>query len=259
MKGTINIVKAMTETNCKKIIFSSTAAVYDADIAKPPFAEDSIIRPQSVYGETKMVCEKIIKDACDINVIRGISLRYFNPAGCSKEMGTEEKKKGKTQSLFNAISISTEAKKTLKIYGKDWETRDGTAIRDYIHVVDLADAHIKAIDYVNRLENNHIAINLGSGTGHTVLEIVRGFEKISGKKINYIFEKRRPGDVGISLANCDLAKKTIKWQNKKTLLDLCTDHLDGARELLQKKGLQINRIIQVNHKKEIRGKLQKRV
>ena len=202
------------------LIFSSSCTVYgEPDVL--PISEKSPIKDSpSPYGTTKIMAEKILNDVCRLEKgINGISLRYFNPVGAHDSALIGEFPKGKPRHLFPIISkVLKGESKELKIYGNDYNTKDGTCVRDYIHVVDLAKAHVKAI---KRFDNNNIdsyeSYNIGTGNGSSILEVIQSFEKITGEKINYSFAERRKGDVAEIWANSTLANGILDWKAERDL------------------------------------------
>ena len=208
--GTASVLAACKNTSIKNFIFSSTAAVYQDK--QKIVSERSIIKPKSVYGKTKIQAEKLIISNCKKQGINYAILRYFNVCGASPsgKIGLI----AKTDSLFKNISVALMKKKPIiKIYGNDYSTHDGTAIRDYIHVSDLAELHIKILNKISTVSRS-IIVNCGYHRGTSVTEVINEFKKQTKKKINILFQKRRRGDLATVIAYNAKLKKTIKWKPK---------------------------------------------
>ena len=221
--GLINILHSLKGSNCKKFIFSSSATVYHP--ANPiPYNEQMVLGSASPYGRTKRMCEEILTDY--EKATQGFSvalLRYFNPVGAHASGMIGENPLGIPNNLMPYInSVAVKKNKYLNIYGDDWATKDGTCIRDYVHVVDLAKGHLSALEYLQQ-KNSSITVNLGTGKGVSVLELVHTFEKVTGQKIPYQFGPRRDGDIVSYYADVEYAKKTLNWEAKLNLEDMCLD------------------------------------
>lgn len=219
--GTINLLKCMEKHNVSNLIFSSSACVYsDKNVA--PFNEDAIVCPINPYGRTKYFIEEIIKDYCNANKnFKAIILRYFNPIGAHKSGLIGEDPNGIPNNLMPYITRVAFGKlKELSIFGNDYPTPDGTGIRDYIHVVDLAIGHLKAVEKIDSI-NGCKTYNLGTGTGYSVLDVVNTFNKICGNKVNYKIVDRRPGDAACVYANPEKAYKELGFKTEKSLEDMC--------------------------------------
>ena len=222
--GTLSLVKSMANNNCKKLVFSSSATVYGSKY-KTSLKENFYNFPINPYGETKNTIEKMLQHIqyAD-NKWNIINLRYFNPIGAHSSGLLGESSILKTDNLFPAIcKVASGELKELKIYGNDWLTRDGTCIRDYIHVMDIAEGHVKAIDFLFSREEGINSVNLGTGRNTTVLELIKVFEKVNKVKINYVFSEKRKGDPPILIANVFLSKKLLKWKYKRNLEEMCID------------------------------------
>ncbi|AGC77067.1 UDP-glucose 4-epimerase [Nonlabens dokdonensis] len=202
-------------------IFSSSCTVYgQADVL--PVTEDSPVKPaESPYGNTKQIGEEIIKETCKVNSnLKAISLRYFNPIGAHESAKIGELPLGVPQNLVPYITqTAIGLREQLSVFGKDYPTRDGTAIRDYIHVVDLAKAHVAALKrlLLNEADTNYEYFNVGTGDGSTVMEVVTAFEKATGEKLNYKFKERRSGDVIAAYADTTKVSETLGWEAKYSL------------------------------------------
>lgn len=222
LTSTLNLIKAMNEFSCKNLIFSSSATVYgnqEAPIHEMNLTGVNITNP---YGKTKFMQEEILKDLYNSdNSWNIIILRYFNPIGHKHEL-LKEDPNGIPNNLFPYIlKVHNKELPILNIYGNDYDTRDGTCIRDFIHVEDLSLGHVKACEYIENNENASLKIyNLGSGNGISVLELVNAFEKVNDCKINYKFTERREGDLSESFSDCSKANKELNWKTKKTLDEL---------------------------------------
>lgn len=226
VEGTLNILNEMKKNNVNQLIFSSSATVYGNSI-KTPFSENQTGKSTNPYGQSKIDAEKIIIKFCNQknNSIKSVILRYFNPLGGNKKYKFGDVPKKNEDTLMNKLSRTITKKKIFKIYGKEYNTRDGTCIRDYVHVEDIAKGHLDSIKLFKN-KNRVRIINLGSGKGYTVLEVIRVVEKILNKKINYKFVNKREGDVPISLAKIELAKKILNWNPSLGLYSMCKSHIE---------------------------------
>ncbi len=224
--STISLLSAMHKYNCYSLIFSSSASVYKPKGFKL-LKETDEITPRTPYGKTKLCIEEILSDlfACEENW-KIASLRYFNPIGSHSLGFLPENSKVKSSNLFPAIkkTIMGEQKELL-IYGNDWPTYDGTCIRDFIHVMDLADAHIASLNYLKENKTQNIAINIGTGKGSSVLEIIKTFQEIKGICFPYNFTNRRLGDVPFLVADNTLALNLLDWFPKRNIQDMCADYV----------------------------------
>lgn len=221
--GTLVLLKVMKEYNCKKIVFSSSATVYGMN-NKAPYTEDMPTSATNPYGYTKVMIEQILRDICVSDETFGaVALRYFNPIGADKSGLIGENPNGIPNNLVPYIAQVAQGKlKELRVFGDDYDTPDGTGVRDYIHVSDLAAGHVCALKYS---ENNDgfEAVNLGTGNGSSVLEVAAAYEKACGKEIPKKITPRRAGDIDTSFANAEKAKKLFGWEAKLTLDDMCLD------------------------------------
>lgn len=225
VKGTDNLLQTMKSYNCLKVIFSSSAAVY-GDCTSSPIKEVDALNPSNYYGETKLEGERILAKAFNgPPIISSICLRYFNVAGRHPSRKLPGYSGSNTYSLFSEIeSVITGKSESLKIFGNDWGTSDGTCIRDYLHITDLVKGHLDALKLLDDLEKC-LALNLGLGVGQSVYGVISTCEHITGKLISRKVVPRRPGDVGVSIANTHLAAQLIGWRPEKTLADMCSDFL----------------------------------
>ena len=232
--GSIVLFKLMEKYECRTIVFSSSATIYQISGDKL-INESSPINPINPYGQTKLAIERLLKDLYDKgNNWRIANLRYFNPIGAHQSGLIGENPKGIKNNIFpilNGVAIGEIEK--LKIYGNDWPTYDGTGIRDFIHVMDLAEGHIKALEYLENNKPQILNLNIGTGKGTSVLGLIRIFENVNKVKINYEFTNRRKGDYGIVIADNSLAKSLLKWTPKRTLEDMCQDGWNWKKNNLQ--------------------------
>lgn len=222
VSGTITLLKIMNEFGCKKIIFSSSACVYPS--VDHLHTEDEKIQISEIsnpYGKTKYIIEEILKDASISYDIECVILRYFNPVGV---LIHDLKLPKSISNLMDVILDSIKNKKKFYIFGKDYDTRDGTCIRDFIHIYDLTMGHIKAIEYFEYPKKNTFEVfNLGCGNGITVLELIQTFENVNNITLTYEFGNRRLKDTPISLANIKKANQLLNWYPIKTIEDMCRD------------------------------------
>ncbi|MBF6607770.1 MAG: UDP-glucose 4-epimerase GalE, partial [Flavobacterium sp.] len=218
----VYILQEMQQLESANLIFSSSCTVY-GQAAEMPITENAAIQSaMSPYGNTKQIGEEIIIDAARVSEINAILLRYFNPIGAHESAEIGELPIGVPQNLVPFITQTAMGlRKELSVFGDDYPTRDGTCIRDYIHVVDLAKAHVIALQrLINRKNSDKVEVfNVGTGTGSTVLEVIHSFEKVSGKKLPYKIVGRRAGDVVEAFANTDKANNVLGWKSELTLDD----------------------------------------
>ena len=233
----MNVISYLKTHNHCAFIFSSSCTVY-GQAENLPITENSEIKTaESPYGNTKQMCEEILKESSTAYNLKSISLRYFNPIGAHPSGKIGELPRGVPQNLVPFITQSAVGiRGALNVYGNDYPTPDGTAIRDYIHVVDLAQAHIIALE---RLLNNKNAspmeiFNIGTGKGSSVLELIKAFEKASGKKLDYKITNRREGDITSAYADTKRAIEILKWESKKTLEDALKDAWRWQKSLNKK-------------------------
>lgn len=221
--GTMQLLKAMDAFGCKQIVFSSSATVY-GEPQYLPFDEWHPLSPINTYGRTKYFVEELIHDwAATDQAKSAMLLRYFNPVGAHSSGHIGEDPRGIPNNLVPFISqVAVGRRDKLMVFGNDFDTHDGTGIRDYIHVSDLAAGHVAALNYVLR-HHGVEAINLGTGRGHSVLEVIAAFTKASGIDIPYEIAQRRSGDIAASYAATGKAKSLLGWEAKRTLSDMCSD------------------------------------
>lgn len=221
--GSIALLEVMQANNCKRIVFSSSATVY-GDPASVPIREDFPTSATNPYGRTKLFIEEIMRDqAVSDSDWQIILLRYFNPVGAHASGNIGEHPQGIPNNLMPYVSqVAVGQREKLSIFGNDYPTPDGTGVRDYIHVVDLSDAHVKAIQTISQLKGV-TTLNLGTGKGYSVLDMVKAFEKGSGKAVPYEIIERRPGDIAECWADPSKAKEVLGWQAKKGLDEMIAD------------------------------------
>ena len=225
LKGLITLLQSMNKYNCKTIIFSSSASIYDSKneiLLKETFP----IKPINPYGRTKQTIEVILNDIFDSapNEWRIANLRYFNPIGAHESGMIGESPLGIPNNIFPSINKVAEGKMDyISIYGNDWPTKDGTGVRDYIHVMDLAEGHLAALNFLKENETQIISINLGTGLGTSVLELINEFQDANNIKLPYKFIERRLGDVSSVIADNSLAIKLLNWVPKRSLKEMCID------------------------------------
>ena len=220
----LNVLKAQQENSINHLIFSSSATVY-GNPSKMPITEDAPTqRSSSPYGNTKKIAEEILEDFTNSqSEISVISLRYFNPIGAHASGQIGEFPSGIPNNLMPYITQTAAGiREKLMVFGNDYPTKDGTPIRDYIHVVDLAEAHLKALErLLDASATSPLEVfNLGTGNGFSVLEMIKAFEAVSGSPLNYEITDRRPGDVPEMFASTDLAKNVLKWEASRNLKDM---------------------------------------
>lgn len=221
--GTLILCELMKKYFVKKLVFSSSATVYGTPKAVP-IKEDSPLGATNPYGRTKLMIEQILEDLYTSDNSFNITLlRYFNPIGAHESGKIGEDPYGIPNNLMPYIAqVAIGNLKELKIFGNDYPTKDGTGVRDYIHVVDLALGHLKALEKVNSSQGVH-TYNLGTGKGYSVLEMVEAFQKASGRELSYSFVDRRPGDIAICFADPQKAKEELGWVATKDITQMCED------------------------------------
>ncbi|MBE6146871.1 MAG: UDP-glucose 4-epimerase GalE [Firmicutes bacterium] len=226
--STLNLLEVMKESNCKKIVFSSSATVY-GDPNKLPIQESFPLSTTNPYGSTKLFIEYMLKDLYKSDPSWGIAiLRYFNPIGSHSSYLLGEDPNGIPNNLMPYIvKVATKELECLSIFGNDYNTKDGTGVRDYIHVVDLAKGHIKAIEKISK-ESKLDCYNLGTGTGYSVLEMVETFKKINKVDVPYKIVDRRAGDIAECYADNTYAKQELGFEPTKTLEDMVRDSYQYA-------------------------------
>ena len=219
----LTVLETMDKFGCKSIVFSSSASVYGSQ-GQPPYDEQCpAVCAASPYGQTKIIAEKIITDYVKVRDAGAVLLRYFNPVGAHPSGLMGENPKGTPNNLMPYLVQTAAGKREyLNIYGNDFPTCDGTGVRDYIHVCDLASGHVKAVEYVSGCRGIEI-FNLGTGKGTSVLELVDAFERANGVKVPRKFAPRRPGDVAVCYAAVDKAQRVLKWKAGYSIAEMCRD------------------------------------
>ena len=223
VNGTLVLCEVMQAHHCRKIVFSSSATVY-GDPHTTPITEDFPLSATNPYGKTKLFIEEILRDLYTSDPRWNIAiLRYFNPVGAHESGTIGEDPNGIPNNLMPFIAQTAVGKRDkLSVFGSDYETHDGTGVRDYIHVVDLADGHIKALKYLQE-HSGILTVNLGTGNGYSVLDMVKAFEKASSKKVPYTLSPRRAGDIASCFADPSYAKKILGWEAKRGIDEMCQD------------------------------------
>lgn len=216
--GALSLLEAMRDEDVHAIVVSGTCAVY-GEPENIPVREDCPTRPVSPYGASKLFMERMLEDFSKAHGLRWVSLRYFNAAGSSEEGEIGEKHEPETHLIPRVMLAALGKIPAIDVYGLDYPTKDGTCIRDYIHVDDLADAHIRAMEHLQSGGEN-LPLNLGSGIGSSVLDIIGGVEAITGRKVPVNYVDRRPGDPALLIADSERAKNVIGWETKKNLTDM---------------------------------------
>lgn len=225
VSGALILLEVMKKYNVKKFIFSSSATVY-GESNKMPITEDTPTGgTTNPYGTTKLYIEQILKDLYKSDNFWDICiLRYFNPVGAHESGLIGEEPQGIPNNLMPyVVRVASGVLKELSVFGDDYKTPDGTGVRDYIHVVDLAKGHIKALEKLDKESHGLFIYNLGTGKGYSVLDMVKAFESSTGKKVPYKIAPRRPGDIAVCYANPNKAKEELGWIAEKSLEDMCRD------------------------------------
>ena len=221
--GSLTLLKAMETAQCTQLVFSSSATVY-GEPDSVPIAEDHPLRPANPYGHSKRMVEQIITDWSTANPkVSAVNLRYFNPVGAHSSAQIGEMPQGTPNNLIPYVAqVATGQRPMLSVFGNDYKTPDGTGVRDYIHVVDLAEAHIKALD-LTQAGPGVETLNIGTGQGYSVLQMVETFARVSGRDIPYEITSRRQGDVAMYLADPTRAATHMGWQASRDLEAMCRD------------------------------------
>ncbi|HZM35420.1 MAG TPA: UDP-glucose 4-epimerase GalE [Burkholderiales bacterium] len=221
--GTVALLEAMAARGVRRMVFSSSATVY-GDPERLPLSEEHPLRPANPYGKTKLVIEHLLADQAAADAgFRYAALRYFNPIGAHPSGRIGEDPRGIPNNLLPFLArVAIGSLPALRVFGRDYSTPDGTGVRDYIHVMDLARGHLAALDHLNRKEAC-LTVNLGTGRGYSVLEVVKAFERACGRKLALEFAPRRPGDVAASYADPSLAARTLKWKASLGIDAMCRD------------------------------------
>jgi UDP-glucose 4-epimerase len=223
VSGTLSLLNAMQKANVKTLIFSSSATVY-GNVESSPIKENSPRSATSPYGRSKLIVENILEDLSLSDPTWNIAcLRYFNPVGAHPSGLIGEDPIGTPNNLMPYIAqVAVGRRSSLRVFGGDYNTPDGTCRRDYIHVVDLAEGHVAALNYYNS-NSGMLTVNLGTGSGVSVLQVIEKFQNASGVKIHYSITSRRPGDVAECWADPALAQKKLGWVARRSIEDMCND------------------------------------
>lgn len=233
--GFVTLLKVLSECNVNRLIFSSSATVY-GEPDNLPINENSPVKPSmSPYGTSKQMCEKILQDLCNAkNTFSAFALRYFNPIGAHKSYLIGELPIGKPNNLVPFLTQAVDGlHEKITIFGDDYDTEDGTCVRDYIHVVDLAKAHVCALKKLNiASQNNYDVVNIGTGSGNSVMQVISSFSKVNGKKVPYDIGPRRDGDVASCYADVSKANKILNWQSELSLEDALLDAWNWQKTII---------------------------
>jgi UDP-glucose 4-epimerase len=216
--GSLALLDAMRQHGVQRIVFSSTAATY-GEPARMPITEDTVASPTNPYGVTKLAVDRMLASECHAHGLGAVSLRYFNVAGAYGDFG--ERHDPETHLVPNLLNVVSGGHAHAEIYGTDYPTRDGTAVRDYLHVLDLADAHLRALDHLET--GRYRVFNLGTGTGFTVREVLEAVRRVTGHPVPAVEEPRRPGDPPALVASSESAHAELGWSPMRTIDDMVTD------------------------------------
>ncbi|MEQ9423899.1 MAG: UDP-glucose 4-epimerase GalE [Cyclobacteriaceae bacterium] len=229
----ITLMKVMDKSKVNKMVFSSSCTVYGQATNLPVTEESPILPAESPYGFTKQVSEEIIKDVAKSNPnFRAISLRYFNPVGAHPTSHIGELPNGVPSNLVPFITQTAAGiRDEVTVFGNDYSTPDGFCIRDYIHVVDLGNAHVKALEFLKKAKENYQVINCGTGKGNSVMEVIKAFEEVTNQQLKYRVGPRRPGDVEAIYADTSKANKLLQWETQLTLEQALEDAWDWQKKI----------------------------
>lgn len=221
--GTYNLLRSMRACNVTRLVFSSSATVYGIPVFLP-YTEDHPLAPTSPYGNTKRIVEDMLRDLCKASPEWSVAiLRYFNPVGAHESGLIGEDPQGVPNNLMPYVAqVAVGKRQELSVFGADYPTRDGTGVRDYIHVVDLADGHLRAIEHLGA-RAGLLTLNLGSGQGVSVLELIKAFERASGRKVPYKLDARRAGDIAEFYADARAADNVLGWKTVRGIDQMCRD------------------------------------
>jgi UDP-glucose 4-epimerase len=214
--GTLALLKAMREAGVQKLVFSSTAAVY-GEPQRSPIDESHPTLPLNPYGSSKLAIERMLAECCAAYGLRAVTLRYFNAAGADPSGELGERHDPETHLIPLVLRAAAQGK-PVSVFGNDWPTRDGTCVRDYIHVNDLCDAHLRALDWLSR-EGRYDCFNLGNGDGATVLEVIEAARRVTGRKITINHAPRRQGDPATLVADAGKARRVLGWQPQRAAIE----------------------------------------
>ena len=229
LDGTANLLNVMKINNIKELIFSSSASVYGQS-AKQPITEEGKVEPLSVYAQTKASSEELIKKSTSEEALKAISLRYFNPLGAHSDLVIYENPMTEFGNIMpKLIKVFLGIENDFSIFGDDYNTRDGTGERDYLHISDLIEGHFLALSFLKNISNYDV-FNLGTGKGITVLELLKAFKDASKKDINTEVKDRRLGDVDSCYSDPSKSNKILGWRAKKSLFDMCNDSIESIKK-----------------------------
>lgn len=222
--GSQCLLSVMQEQNCRTLAFSSSATLYGLP-EQVPVAENAPVQPINPYGFTKAAVEQMLEDLSGSEPGWRIArLRYFNPVGAHPSGRIGEDPNGIPNNLFPFVSqVAVGRRQELQVFGSDWPTADGTGVRDYIHVMDLAEGHLAAVQHLMGKGPQLLTLNLGSGQGHSVLDVIKAFEQASGKQVPHQLVARRPGDAATTVADPSVANRVLRWRTKRSLEEICRD------------------------------------
>ena len=249
LNSLISILRCASEFNVPHFVFSSSCTVYGNPVEIPVTEKSLLQKAESAYGFTKQMGEQIVEQTVLSNNIQAVLLRYFNPVGAHISNQIGEMPIGKPANLVPAITQTAIGKlPQMLVHGNDYPTKDGSCIRDYIHVTDISHAHTLALNYLinKKNESNCDIFNLGSGNGYSVLEVIHAFEKVSGQKLNYVIGPRRPGDVIAIFANNEKATKLLKWTLQYSLEDMMSTAWNWEQRLKEDGNLFNSQKINLN-------------
>jgi len=223
LAGLFTLLEVMKAHHCNNFVFSSSATVY-GDPSQVPIDENAALRPTNPYGQTKLMSEQVLRDLeVSDPAWRVAYLRYFNPVGAHESGMIGEDPLGMPNNLSPIVArVAAGRIPELKVYGNDWPTPDGTGVRDYIHVVDLAQAHVKAVRYLLAGQNS-LTVNLGTGQGYSVMDVIKAYSKVAGCPIPFKVVERRSGDIASCYSDPALAEKLLDWKAHRTLEQMCAD------------------------------------
>jgi UDP-arabinose 4-epimerase len=232
--GTLSLLGAMRAAGCKKLVFSSTCAVYGTP-PSVPIVEEMPLAPINPYGWSKRMVEQVLASYDPAYALRSVSLRYFNAAGADPDLETGERHQPETHLIPLVLDVAAGRAPSMAVFGTDYDTPDGTCIRDYIHVTDLAAAHVAALDHLDR-GGGTVSLNLGTGSGHSVLEVLAAAEKVTGRPVARELRARRPGDPPRLVADARRAREVLGWQPRLSDLATILQHAWGWHSRLHGAG-----------------------
>lgn len=232
LEGLIVVLEQMQASGTKHIVFSSSCTVYGEPDSCPVTEQTPQQPATSPYGATKQMCERILQDTAHAEDVRIMALRYFNPVGAHESAKIGELPNGTPNNLVPFLTQATAGLRgPLTVFGNDYDTPDGTCVRDFIHVMDLADAHVKSLLYLEKSDDKFTALNVGTGNGNSVMELITAFESATGQKVPYTIGSRREGDVVKIWADASHAKQVLNWQPSRTLQDSMRDAWEWQKTL----------------------------